>query len=80
MLGTRKTVTARNLFNKLPCDPETELFSSDLDSHSEPDSNILKMTDTSSASTISDLTNPFAGKIDLKDKVGFPFLARQLKV
>ena len=76
MLGTRKTVTARNLFDKLPFNPEIELFSSDSDTDSEPNSNTSNMTDTSSTSTISDLTNPFAGKINLKDKVGLSLFSK----
>ena len=34
------------------------------------------MTDTSATATISDLTNPFAGIIDLKDKVGLSLFVK----
>ena len=71
MLGTRKTVQARKLFDQLPLSPNsnsnTDSFPSDSSLSSDSDFDLI-MTDSSA--TISDLTNPFAGKIDLLDKVG----------
>ena len=71
MLGTRKTVQARKLFDHLPLSPNSnsssELFPSDSSSSSDSDPD-SRMTDPSD--TISDLTNPFATTIDLTDKVG----------
>ena len=69
MLGTRKTTKSRELFRELPLNLfDTELFSSD----SEPENS--NMADSSAS--ISDLTNPFAGTIDLKDKVGLSLFTK----
>ena len=78
MLGTRKTVQARKLFDELPLDlksnSSSNLFSSD--SSSSSSSTDLNMTDSSSRPTVSDLTNPFAGVIDLTDKVGLSLFTK----
>ena len=81
MLGTRKTVQAKKLFDELPLDlksnSSSNIFSSD--SSSSSSSTNLRMTDSSTGPTISDLTNPFAGIIDLKDKVGLSLFAKATK-
>ena len=79
MLGTRTTVQSKQLSGTLPFDPhsnsDSELFSSDISSSSDHISD-TEMTDPSTASSISDLTNPFAGVINLKDKVGLSLFAK----
>ena len=80
MLGTRKTVLSKNLFKNLPFQnhSDSDLLSSDSSSSSEstdpPEPDFENMTDVSA--TISDLTNPFAGNIDLKDKVGLSLFVK----
>ena len=79
MLGTQKTVQAKNLFKHLPFSSnsnlDTDFFSSDSSIHSDNNSD-LEMTDSSTSTLISDLTNPFAGGVDLKDKVGLSLFAK----
>ena len=78
MLGTRKAVLTRSLFQNLPFDhhSDSDLFSSNLLTRSK--STDQNMTEPA-ASTISDLTNPFAGKIDLMDKVGLSLFVKATK-
>ena len=76
MLGTGKMVTERNMFEELLYNSNSELFSSDLDTDSEPNPNYSNMTDISSTPTISNLIDPFAGKIDLHHKVGLSFFSK----
>ena len=82
MLGTRKTVQAKNLFEHLPfssnSNSDTDLFSSDSSIHSDNNSD-LEMADSSPSTLISYLTNPFAGVIELKDKVGLSLFVKATK-
>ena len=82
MFGTRKTVSAKNLFKNLPFEniSDSSLFSSDSstssDSPNQLEANLDIMTDSSTAPTISDLTIPFSGNINLKDKVGLSLFVK----
>ena len=73
MNGTRRAVAARDIFAELPFPDESSprLFSSD--SSTSSDSSDTQATNLNMSGTVPpilDLTNPFAGVIDLKDKVG----------
>jgi hypothetical protein len=79
MFGTRKTAQTKKLFEQLPfnqdSDSNSNLFSSD--SSSSSDEFETNMSGSSAApATLSDLTNPFAGIIDLQDKTGLTLFVK----
>ena len=84
MLGTRKTIQTKTFFEQLPLhlnsDSDQDFFSSDSSSSSNHPEDQNNMTDSSSAPSVSDLANQFAGVIDLKYKVGLSLFVKATEV